>query len=125
MARVIPGCSMRTARSLPASQMLNGRAEGSLLVWSCLLTALGIKTVTVRSSPVSDGDRESQDGFRLAEWDALPDVCFIAACENDEIDERGPVWLRDGSMHKACTEHWEPIFRVLGEQATWEAEAGS
>jgi hypothetical protein len=64
------------------------------------------------------------DGWRLDEWNALPDVCFIATCENTEIDERGPIWLRDGSMHKACVEHWEPIMRVLGEQATWEKDAG-
>lgn len=47
--------------------------------------------------------------------------CFIRGCDNDDIDTRGPVWLRDGTEHQACTEHWEPIFRVLGEQATWEA----
>lgn len=57
------------------------------------------------------------DPFRIAEWEALPDVCLIAGCEYDEIDRRGPVWLRDGSMHKACTEHWEGVFRVLGRQA--------
>ena len=60
------------------------------------------------------------DPFRIQEWDALPDVCLIAGCDSDEIDQRGPVWLRDGSMHKACVEHWEGIFRVLGVQATWE-----
>lgn len=57
------------------------------------------------------------DKWRLAEWNALPDECFIAACEASETDQRGPVWLRGGSMAKACTEHWEGIFRVLGEQS--------
>jgi hypothetical protein len=65
------------------------------------------------------------DPWRLNEWQALPDECLIAACENDEIDQRGPVWLRDGSMHKGCTEHWEGIFRVLGEQGSWERTDGS
>lgn len=63
------------------------------------------------------------DPFRIGEWDTLPDVCLIAGCDSDEIDQRGPVWLRDKSMHKACVEHWEGIFRVLGGQATWEKEA--
>ena len=49
--------------------------------------------------------------------------CFIRACDNTEIDERGPVWLRDGSEHLACTEHWKAIFRILGEQVTWEQDA--
>lgn len=62
------------------------------------------------------------DPFRLAEWDALEDVCFIGGCESSETDQRGPVFLRDGSMHKACPEHWEPIMRVLGEQATWQGQ---
>lgn len=61
-----------------------------------------------------------RDPWRLSEWDALSEECLISTCDNDEIDQRGPVWLRDGSMHKACTEHWEGIFRVLGEQASWE-----
>lgn len=65
----------------------------------------------------------SAEAWRLDEWTALlasPLGCFIAGCDNDEIDQRGPVFLRDGSIHKACTEHWGPIFRVLGEQASWE-----
>jgi hypothetical protein len=61
----------------------------------------------------------------MAEWKALPEECLISSCENSEIDQRGPVWLRDGSMHKACVEHWEGIFSVLGEQATWEKTDGS
>lgn len=62
----------------------------------------------------------ASDPWRMDEWKALADVCFIAGCDHDDIDQRGPVFLRDGSIHKACAEHWEPIFRVLGEQATWE-----
>lgn len=80
-------------------------------------------TTTAASTNAPVPPPTERDGFRLAEWNALPDVCFIAGCDNDDIDQRGPVWLRDGSMHKACSEHWEPIFRVLGEQATWEREA--
>ncbi|ROR91710.1 hypothetical protein EDD33_2667 [Nocardioides aurantiacus] len=66
------------------------------------------------------GQRE----WRIDEWLALPDTCAIRGCENDEADQRGPVFFNDGSMHKVCPEHWEPIFRVLGEQATWEEDAG-
>ena len=58
----------------------------------------------------------AEDWWRLAEWHALPDVCLIAACEGTEIDQRAPVWLADGSMHKACVGHWEAVYRVLGEQ---------
>lgn len=65
------------------------------------------------------------DPWRMDEWKALPDECLISACENDEIDQRGPVWLRDGSVRKACVEHWEGIFRVLGAQASWEQTDGS
>jgi hypothetical protein len=60
------------------------------------------------------------DPWRLAEWNDLPRQCFIAGCDSGEVDKRGPVWLRDGSMHRACPEHWEGIHRVLGEQASWE-----
>jgi hypothetical protein len=49
--------------------------------------------------------------------------CMFMGCDNDEIDGRGPVVLRDGSKHGACTEHWEPIMRVIGQQRTWEQEA--
>ena len=64
------------------------------------------------------GAPTTADAWRLDEWNAHPDVCFISACEASETDPRGPVWLRpDGSMHKACREHWEGVFRVLGEQA--------
>jgi hypothetical protein len=65
------------------------------------------------------------DAWRIAQWYALPDVCLIAGCRSEDIDQRGPVWLRNGSMHKACVEHWEGVFRVLGEQATWERTDGS
>lgn len=67
------------------------------------------------------------DAFRLTEWKSLierDDDCFIAGCDNDDIDYRGPIYLRDGSIHKACREHWEGIIRVLGEQSTWEQDAG-
>jgi hypothetical protein len=63
------------------------------------------------------------DPFRLDEWRTLPDTCAINGCENDEADQRGPVFMRDGSMHKVCPEHWEPIFRILGEQQSWQQDA--
>lgn len=64
------------------------------------------------------------DWWRLDEWHALPDgVCFIQGCTATETDQRGPIFLRDDSMHKACPEHWEPIIRVLGEQRQWERDA--
>jgi hypothetical protein len=50
------------------------------------------------------------------------DVCLIYGCTSDEIDQRGPIFLRDGGMHKACVEHWKAIFRILGEQAGWERQ---
>jgi hypothetical protein len=65
------------------------------------------------------------DPWRLDEWNALPDWCAIAACDNPDDDQRGPVMLRDGSIHKLCTEHWEAVFRILGEQATGERTDGS
>lgn len=73
--------------------------------------------------PPIDTTEPADAGWRLDEWAALPDVCFIAGCEAFETDPRGPVWLRDGSMHKACPEHWEPIFRVLGEHAGASGDA--
>ena len=68
---------------------------------------------------------DDPDPWRMAEWNALPDACLIRGCEGGEIDQRGPVALVDGSIHKACTEHWEGVFRVLGEQATWERTDGA
>lgn len=59
---------------------------------------------------------KAYDPWRMEEWKSLPDVCFIRGCESPDADQRGPVFLRDGSIHKACPDHWEPIFRVLGEQ---------
>lgn len=65
------------------------------------------------------------DPFRLAEWADLPDCCAIAGCDTSEADQRGPVFLRDGTMFKVCPEHWEAIHLVLGEQAKWERQDGS
>lgn len=62
------------------------------------------------------------DPWRMYVWHLLPDVCFIKGCDEEGADQRGPVFLTDGSIHKACTSHWEGIFRVLGEQASWERE---
>lgn len=65
----------------------------------------------------------SDDPWRMAEWHALPEQCDIAGCDSTEVDRRGPMFLRDKSMHKLCPEHWEAVFRVLGEQVSWEADA--
>lgn len=65
------------------------------------------------------------DLWRLDEWRALPDRCAIAGCDNGDADQRGPVTLRDSTIFKVCTEHWEAIFRILGEQASWERTDGS
>jgi hypothetical protein len=42
------------------------------------------------------------DPWRMDEWNALPDRCFIQGCESPDADQRGPVFLIDGSIHKAC-----------------------
>ena len=52
------------------------------------------------------------EGFNLLAWNALEDVCFIQGCNNDKIDNRGPIFLRDGSMHKACVPHWVAVMHV-------------
>ena len=63
----------------------------------------------------------SSDPWRLDEWEALEDRCFIAGCDSYEIDFRGPIFLIDKSMHKACVQHWQAIMFVLGEQFTWQS----
>lgn len=64
------------------------------------------------------------DPWRIDEWLKLPNVCAIAGCDAPSgIDQRGPLWLKDGSMHKLCIDHWEAVFRILGEQVTWEDDA--
>lgn len=78
--------------------------------------------------PPADGapvPPQGEDAGRQREWHALPEQCYIAGCDSDEIDHRGPVSLRDGSIHKACVEHWEGVFRVLGEQASWGRTDGA
>lgn len=71
------------------------------------------------------GKSSADDPWRVEEFLALPDVCFVLPCTNDDIDVRGPVWLRDGKIAKACVEHWEGIMGVLGQQATWERDDGA
>jgi hypothetical protein len=70
-----------------------------------------------------EGIAPKADAWRLAEWEQLADTCLFHGCDAspDDMDQRGPVLLRDGSIHKACSDHWEPIFRILGEQASWES----
>ena len=79
----------------------------------------GVDFVTTWFANAIEAGALRSDPWRMDEWSALPDTCFIAACEG-EADQRGPIHLRDGSINKACTEHWEPIMRVLGEQSSWE-----
>ncbi len=52
------------------------------------------------------------EGFNLLAWKALEDICFIQGCENKNIDNRGPIFLKTGSMHKACVPHWSAIMHV-------------
>lgn len=71
--------------------------------------------------------RRSAD-WRLEQWCSLPNVCLIAGCDGTDIDQRGPIWVRNGDhvlMLKACTEHWEGIYQVLGVQASWERTDGA
>jgi len=68
------------------------------------------------------------DSWKLQHWNSLPDICLIEGCDGSEIDQRGPVWVRNGDhvlMLKACVEHWEAVYRVLGVQASWERMDGS
>lgn len=67
---------------------------------------------------------EDHDRFRLVEWAALPPGCAVAGCEELWAhDERGPLFLRDGTMHRLCQDHWEAVMGVTGRQGAWEADA--
>jgi hypothetical protein len=77
----------------------------------------GVLTVVPDGDPIRPFDT-TPDPWRMDEWHALAEECLIRGCEYDDIDQRGPVFLRDDSMHKACVEHWEAIHRVLGQQAS-------
>lgn len=68
----------------------------------------------------ADGEAFEKIGPTASEWQAGVEsaVCFVNGCDYDDIDPRGPVWLRDDTMpYYACVAHWEAIFRILGEQA--------
>jgi hypothetical protein len=65
------------------------------------------------------------DPWRLDVWNSLADVCLISGCASYEIDQRGPIVLRDGSWWKACVEHWEAILGIVGRQRTWESTDGA
>jgi hypothetical protein len=43
------------------------------------------------------------------------EACLIAGCTATEIHQE-PVLLRDGSIRRACPEHWDAIMLVLGRQ---------
>lgn len=75
------------------------------------------------SVPPPDRRIVMSDRWRLAEWRALPDHCGISGCDNQEADQRGPLFMRDGTMHKLCPDHWVAVHRILGEQATWQSDA--
>lgn len=57
------------------------------------------------------------DPWRMKEWNALSNICFIEGCESPDVDQRGPIFLRDGSIHKACQDHWEAVISILREQS--------
>lgn len=49
--------------------------------------------------------------------------CFVEACDNTDVDRRGPVFLRPHAVAlPACREHWEAIHMILGNQATTERD---
>lgn len=88
---------------------------GAMVCWFANAMGMGEQAQRERA--------ERADPWRMDEWQALDDVCGIAGCDNTEIDQRGPVFLRGGQIMKVCAEHWGPIFRVLGEQVSWEHDA--
>lgn len=60
----------------------------------------------------------------MEEWLALPDDrCGIVGCDAEDTDQRGPLFMRDGTIHKLCPEYWEAVMRILGGQQSWEADA--
>ena len=48
-------------------------------------------------------------------------TCAIAGCENEDLDERGPIGITDekGQTYHfiMCQSHWEAILMTLGKQA--------
>jgi len=113
MRPVVEGA--RAWRSMRADTPTKPKAESAAL----------ISAVDAWRAAQPDQTAPPADPWHAEEFAALPDVCLISGCDQGEIDERGPVWLRNGTIHKACTEHWEAIFRVLGEQAAWERTDGA
>lgn len=79
--------------------------------WGPLGVAVAAAHLTSRDALMAHLEAERwQDGVDLAE-------CFVAACDYDDIDPRGPVFVRgDTTPHYACVEHWEAIIRILGQQ---------
>lgn len=113
------------ARNLPWIALDDGEWLSDLAVegWEEIGTVQQLLDGPVSTEPGTPifGVPDARDPMWLATWARLPDdVCMISGCNATEVDQRGPVWLRGGGMGKACPEHWEPIMRVLGEQATWE-----
>ncbi len=39
--------------------------------------------------------------------------CMFTFCTVPATEERHTVFLRDGSVHRACPPHWDGIFAVL------------
>jgi hypothetical protein len=57
----------------------------------------------------------------------LEGKCAVGGCSNNEIDERGAIRIDDHEEHAwdywMCTQHWEAIIIVLGQQDDREDDA--
>jgi hypothetical protein len=45
-----------------------------------------------------------------------PGRCEIAACRNFHLDERGPLVMTDKTRYKICTDHFQSIYLIIGQQ---------
>jgi hypothetical protein len=62
---------------------------------------------------------DDEDPWRMTEWQhrlGAGETCFVASCGSGDVDERGPIFDRDGRMHLACPAHWDAVMGVLGAQ---------
>lgn len=85
--------------------------------WGPLGVALASARLTSREALLARIEAERwQEGVATA-------VCVFSGCDYDDIDERGPVFLRDDKTpHYACVEHWEGVHGVLGHQVNRDDE---
>ena len=48
-------------------------------------------------------------------------LCAVSGCTNREVDQRGPIAMRDRDQvlfqFWVCIPHWEAIITILGQQA--------